>query len=121
MGNKGFVSLVALVWFSTILLFLGSALATMSHYLSAYDNLKFLQGRSLVESQVVGISRRLWSDFEEENYCDFIGETEVCWDFNDLSAKVTIEAEDWQETLEIDYDNDCDCLIAVRRKVDKYP
>ena len=121
MGNKGFISLLALLWFSAILLFLGNALSTMQSYLVTYDNLRFLKSRSLLESQAVGMTRRLWSDFEEEDYCDFIEESEVCWDFNDLSAKVTIETDDWSETLEIDYDNDCDCLTSVRRKVDKYP
>ena len=59
MGNKGFVSLLALIWFSAVILFLNSALTTMRQYLITYENLKYLEDRSLIEWQVVGKTRQL--------------------------------------------------------------
>lgn len=117
--KTGFISLVTLLWFSALLAFLSSSLLIIKHYTITLANLETLNKESFIELKVISKTRQMWSDFDEENYCEWIGDYEVCWVFHQEKAQVTIDYQESIKTLDIEYNSDCDCIKRITRKVDK--
>jgi hypothetical protein len=119
MKSKGFVSLLGLIWFGAVLAFVLNSSRIMQQYLLIKENIILLQEQSQVETQAILIAKRMFSDMDEENYCDFIGEYEVCYRLFNDEATINIDYPTGQKTITINYEWDCNCLIEIRRKVDK--
>lgn len=119
MGNKGFVSLMALFWFITIIAYLAGAITVMNNYLRALENLKKCEVEAAVERVAVGTAKRLWSDIEEHDFCDVINEYDVCWAFKENTGTIEIDYLDYRKTISLVYDFAGDCLVELSTKVDK--
>ena len=119
MKNKGFVLLTVLLWFCALLLFIHNGLFVINQHLQTLENIRILEERSLIESRAVAKAKYMWKEFAEENYCEYVRDYEVCWQFKQETAIITVDYLEQKKILVLDYDFDCDCLVAIRRKVDK--
>ena len=119
MANKGFVSLVALVWFISILAYLAGATTVLNNYLRALENLRKCEIEAAVERAAVGTAKRLWSDIEEHDFCDIIADYDVCWTFKEDIGLIEIDYLEYRKTLLLVYDFAGDCLLELSTKVDK--
>ncbi len=119
MANRGFISLVALAWFSFCLAFINGALVIMNNYLSALKNLQVAEKELTVEKIAVAQAHRMFSDMSEEDYCDYVGDYEVCWAFGKDRVSIIIDYQDYIKTLRLSYDWDTDSFSELRAEVDK--
>jgi len=117
--SKGFVSMIALIWFSSIVTIILSASQIINNYLLTLENLKTIKNEAKIEIMAVAQAKRLLSDMEEYNYCDYIGNCDVCWYFYDDYTIIEIDYQDYKKTLAFSYDFACDCLLDIGVKVDK--
>ena len=119
MNNHGFISLVALAWFSFAMTFVSGAMLIMNNYLIALENLQIVEKELAVEKLAVAHAHQLFSEVSEEDYCDFIGDYEVCWAFGNDRATITIDYQEYIKTLRLSYNWDNDCITELTAEVDK--
>ena len=119
MRSRGFVSLLVLVWFCGILAFLGKALNIIDNQLQSLGNLKTIKARSQLEFAAIKEAKQRFLAYDEENYCDFYGEYEVCFRFLADLAVVEIDYLAELKTLYLTYDSGCACFSQSTSKVDK--
>ncbi len=119
-SDKGFVSIVALMFLALVLAFVGSSLLVINNYLMTIKNINDFNNDSVVETYAIKYAQYLWDEYAEEDYCEFYDEYEICYEFDYLDGKITIENHNGFKTIKLEYDDSYYAIKKISIKYEEY-